>query len=226
MPPVFSVFSQKTYNSKMTKKVSWALFAFFAILIGIFPFVFLLKGIQFGVENTKDAALFANLFWKIGFYTHIPFSALALLIGWTQFSAKLRAKYLKVHRWIGKIYVASFLLGSFAGWVIAFYATGGLIPALGFGCLAMIAFYTTLKAYLNIRKGDVLSHQKMMMYSYACCFAGVTLRIWQPILMIMFHDFLFAYSIVAWMSWLPNLLVAYWIIRKKERQVINPPLSI
>ena len=32
------------------------------------------------------------------------------------------------------------------------------------------------------RKGDIISHQKFMTYSFAACFAAVTLRIWLPIL--------------------------------------------
>jgi uncharacterized membrane protein len=208
----------------MTKKISWALFAFFAILIGIMPFIILIKGMKFGIEETKDITLYANLFWKISFYTHIPFGGLSLLIGWTQFSPKLREKYLNWHRAIGKIYVVSFLLTSLAGFFIAFYATGGLIPALGFGTVAIIAFYTTLKAYLDIRKGDILSHQKMMIYSYACCFAAVTFRFWQMMLFTTFDNPDLNYKIASWIGWVPNLFVAYWIIMKKEKNALNAPV--
>jgi uncharacterized membrane protein len=198
----------------MTKKISWVLFAFFAILIGIMPFITLIAGVKFGVEETKDAALYLNLFWKNSFYVHVIVGGLPLLIGWAQFISQLRVKYLKAHRLIGKIYVVTFLITALSGFFISFNATGGLIPALGFGSVALIAFYTTLKAYLDIRKGDVLSHQKMMMYSYACCFAAVTLRIWSPILMVSLGSFDMAYPIVAWSSWVPNLIVAYILTKK------------
>lgn len=204
----------------MTKKISWAFFAFFALLIGIMPFIILAKGMKFGVEDTKDAALYTNLFWKNSFYVHVIVGGLPLLLGWTQFIPKLRAKYPKVHRLFGKIYVVTFLITALSGFFISFYATDGLIPGLGFGTVALIAFFSTLKAYLDIRKGDVVSHQKMMMYSYACCFAAVTLRIWSPLLIIMLGDFAVAYSIAAWLSWLPNLLVAYWIIKEKEKNAL------
>jgi uncharacterized membrane protein len=200
----------------MIKKIAWALFAFFAILIGIMPFIILIKGMKFGVEETKDAALYLNLFWKNSFYLHAIVGGLPLLLGWTQFIPKLRAKYPKVHRFIGKIYVVTFLTTALTGFFISFYATGGLIAAFGFGTVALIAFYTTLRAYLDIRKGDVVSHQNMMLYSYACCFAAVTLRIWSPLLSIAIGSFEIAYPIVAWLSWVPNLLVAYWLIKKKS----------
>jgi uncharacterized membrane protein len=204
----------------MTKKISWAIVALFAMIIGVMPFILLTKGIKFGVEETKDITLYANLFWKNSFYVHVIVGGLPLMLGWTQFIPKLRTKYPKVHRIFGKIYVVTFLITALSGFFISFYATGGLMPTLGFATVALIAFYTTLKAYLDIRKGDVVSHQKMMMYSYACCFAAVTLRIWSPLLSIGIGSFDVAYPIVAWLSWIPNLLVVYWIIQKKEKQTL------
>ena len=53
-----------------------------------------------------------------------------------------------------------------------------------------------------------------MIYSYAACFAAVTLRIWLPILLKIFGDFIIAYSIVAWLCWVPNIIVANLIVRK------------
>jgi uncharacterized membrane protein len=209
----------------MIKKVSWALFAFFAILIGTMPFIMLSKGMKFGIEEAKDTALYLNLFWKNSFYVHVIVGGLPLLLGWTQFIPKLRTKYPNVHRFIGKIYVVTFLTTALTGFFISFNATGGLIAALGFGTVALIAFYTTLKAYLDIRKGDVVSHKNMMVYSYACCFAAVSLRIWSPILTITIGSFEIAYPIVAWLSWIPNLFVAYWLIKKKDMNAKNTSIS-
>jgi uncharacterized membrane protein len=177
-------------------------------------FVFLFYGLKFGIEETKDPSLYDNWFWKISFYTHIPFGALSLLIGWVQFSKWLRRKYLNVHRIIGKVYVVSFLLSSLAGVCIAFYATGGLVPGLGFMCVGSIGFLTTLKAYSDIKKGLVASHERMMALSFACCFSAVTFRIWQPLLSYYTGDFEIAYPIAAWMSWVPNLAVVAWMTRK------------
>lgn len=202
----------------MPKKIAWILMIIFAIIIGLYPSVYFMIDRKFGLLGTKDNAVLINLFWNIGFYTHIIGGGLALLIGWTQFIRKIRTKYIPVHRFIGKIYVVALLLSASAGLFIAFYATGGFITTVGFTCLGIITFFTTLTAYLNIRKGDVINHQKMMIYSYACCFAAVMLRIWLPFLQI-FFPFIIAYKIVAWLSWIPNLWVAYVMIKEKERKV-------
>lgn len=39
-------------------------------------------------------------------------------------------------------------------------------------------------------------------------------RVWLPLLIMAFGDFIVAYSIVAWLCWVPNLLVANFIVRK------------
>jgi hypothetical protein len=63
-------------------------------------------------------------------------------------------------------------------------------------------------AYLHIRNNKIKEHKIMMIYSYSACFAAVTLRIWLPILTMIFDDFEKAYVIVAWLCWVPNILVA------------------
>lgn len=206
----------------MTKKLLWILFATMAIIIGLYPTLYFFLDKKFGLLSTKDNELFNNTFWNLAFYIHIVLGGLALLIGWTQFSAKIRAKKLNLHRQIGKIYVISSLLSSLTSVYIAFYATGGLITSLGFFCLGIIWFYTTLIAYLHIKKGSIANHEKMMIYSYASCFAAVTLRIWLPLLVILFNDFTTAYGIVAWLCWIPNLLIALLIVKRIEkRETIN-----
>jgi hypothetical protein len=70
-------------------------------------------------------------------------------------------------------------------------------------------------AYKAIKKGDLELHQGLMIYSYAACFAAVTLRIWMPVLSLLFHDFLTAYRIVAWLCWIPNMFFAFFWVRRK-----------
>ena len=95
---------------------------------------------------------------------------------------KLRNKKLAVHRPIGKMYAIAVLLSSIVGFYISFFATGGIIASFGFGCLAIVWYYTTMKTHLYIRNKELQQHQRMMIYSYAACFAAATLRIWLPLL--------------------------------------------
>ncbi len=198
----------------MIQKIPKILIALFAIVIGLYPAIYFLKERNFGLLSSKPGALLVNTLWNTAFYTHIILGGIALLIGWLQFNTKLRLRNPSTHRTIGKIYIVAVLLSSLAGIGLGFFATGGFIPSAGFICLGIIWFTTTLLAYLTIRNQQIEQHRRLMIYSYAACFAAVMLRIWLPLLVMATGDFIVAYSIVAWLCWVPNLWVANLIVRK------------
>jgi len=198
----------------MTQKIAKTIIAILAIIIGLYPSIYFLKERTFGLLSSKSSALLANALWNTAFYTHIILGGIALLIGWLQFNSNLRIRNLSIHRTIGKIYIVTVLISSLASIGLGLFATGGYIPSTGFVCLGIIWFTTTLLAYLKIKNMQIEQHRRLMIYSYAACFAAVTLRIWLPLLVILFGNFIVAYSIVAWLCWVPNLLVANLIVRK------------
>lgn len=187
--------------------------AVFSVLIGLYPALYFFADMSAGLLATKTSALLADGVWNAGFYTHIIFGGLALLTGWVQFSKKLRDTNLQRHRRIGKIYVAAALLSSLAGIYIGFYATGGAIASAGFISLGLVWFFTTLQAYRYAKRAEVTKHQRMMYFSYAACFGAVTLRIWLPLLIMATGDYYSAYRLVAWLCWVPNIGVAFVLLR-------------
>ena len=200
---------------KLSNRILWWVFGILSIGVGLYPLLYFIIDRKFGLLGTKSEILLSDLIWNVGFYTHIILGGLALGIGWMQFSNRLRTKRLQLHRTIGKIYVIAVLLSGITGLYIGYHATGGWIPALGFMSLAVVWLYTTTGAFIAIKKGQVDKHQKLMIYSYACCFGAVTLRIWLPLLIVLYEGaFIPAYRIVAWLAWVPNILVAYFIIRR------------
>jgi Predicted membrane protein (DUF2306) len=192
----------------MTQRAAKVIIAVLAIAIGLYPGMYFFKNSSFGLLSTKPGELLADTLWNTAFYTHIILGGIALLTGWVQFSAKLRLKYIFAHRTVGKIYIVAVLFSSIASIGLGFFATGGFIPSAGFICLGIVWFTATLLAYLKIKNGQTEQHRRFMIYSYAACFAAVTLRLWLPLLGMLFGDFIIAYSIVAWLCWVPNLLVA------------------
>jgi uncharacterized membrane protein len=197
----------------ISRKISFYLLATCCISIGLYPAIYFIIDRKFGLLASKSATLLADNLWNVMFYTHIILGGIALLIGWLQFNKKLRLKKIQLHRNIGKVYITSVLLSAIAGFYIALHATGGISPKLGFLSMALVWFFTTLFGFITIKNGNVIKHQKLMIYSYAACFSAVTLRIWLPILSNALGGFLPAYKIVAWLSWVPNIIVAYFIIK-------------
>ncbi|MBT8297781.1 MAG: DUF2306 domain-containing protein [Maribacter sp.] len=198
-----------------TNKVSWFVFVVLAIAIGLYPLTYFVVDREFGLLASKSDELLTDTLWNIGFYGHILLGGLALLIGWMQFSEKLRNANLKMHRNVGKLYVIAALISGLCAMYIALSATGGIIATLGFSALGIFWLFTTLRAYVAIRNKDITLHKGFMIYSYAACFAAVTLRIWLPILNIVFDDFVIAYRIVAWLCWVPNIIFAFFWIKKR-----------
>ncbi|MGA8048566.1 MAG: DUF2306 domain-containing protein, partial [Burkholderiales bacterium] len=118
---------------------------------------------------------------RSGIYAHVFASAVALALGPFQFSARLRAARLGLHRWLGRLYLGvGVLVGGAAGLFMAFHAFGGLAARLGFACLALAWLYTGLRAYQAIRARDLVSHRRWMVRNFALTFAAVTLRLWLP----------------------------------------------
>ena len=201
------------------RRISWKIIAISSILIGLYPLIYYIVDMQNqGLLQTKPRELINNNIWYTLFYVHITFGGVALLIGWSQFNSTFRTRSVKTHRLVGKIYLLSVLLSSVAGLFIAFFASGGLITAMGFGSLAVIWFISGIKAYTSVMKKDFIQHEYWAIRNYALTFAAVMLRIYLPLLIMMFHgDFFPAYRIVSWLSWIPNLIVAELIIHSKSK---------
>ncbi|MEX6690572.1 DUF2306 domain-containing protein [Danxiaibacter flavus] len=207
----------------MTLRISKIAIAILATIVSLYPVAYFIFGTRFGLLRSKSDTLLLSALYNVGFYIHIVGGGIALLTGWPQFNRRLRLTRMQIHRMLGKIYVTCVLLSSLAGIYIATYATGGMIASSGFMSLGAIWFTTTLIAYTSVRSGNINLHQKMMIYSYAACFAAVTLRIYLPLLTMLFHDFIKAYLFVAWLCWVPNIIMAYFIAKKAQPWVLQQP---
>jgi uncharacterized membrane protein len=153
-------------------------------------------------------------------YAHIFAASVALLLGPFQFSTRLRTSRPGVHRWMGRVYLAiGVLVGGVAGLIMSFNAFGGPIARVGFACLALTWLYTGFSAYRAIRASDTASHRRWMVRNFALTFAAVTLRIWLPGSMAAGVDAEVAYRIIAWLCWVPNLLVAEFVFNRAARLV-------
>jgi hypothetical protein len=158
--------------------------------------------------------------WKIAFYVHVFSSIFTLLAGFTQFSGYIQKHHKKLHRIIGKIYVIDILFINFpAGMIMAWYANGELPAKLAFIILDSLWFFFTLRAFMEAKLKNFAAHKQFMIRSYALTFSAITLRTWKLILSSSFViDPLTLYIIEAWIGFVPNLILAEWIIRRKKKE--------
>lgn len=157
--------------------------------------------------------------WLFGI--HALGSALALIVGPFQFLVELRRKAPAVHRLIGRLYVAACIAGGLGALSIVPIASGGIAASIGFGLLAVLWIGTTGAALLAALRRDFDLHRRLMLYSFAMTFAAVTLRLQIPLMIVVFgaEDYPEASRVLAWSSWLPNVLCIWWWLRRKGRLV-------
>lgn len=201
------------------KKVVWIIIILLALLVGVVSSMYLFYGVSEGFLELKSEKVTGSNTWWGFLYTHIATGAVAIVIGWVQFSKKIQTRYTQWHRTIGKVYIVTALICAISGIYIGFYATGGWVAASGFISVAAIYFYTTLQGYLTIRNKQIVAHQNMMTYSYAVCLAAVTLRIYIPLSFALEIEYILAYSIIAWVAWIPNLGIAWWVNRNRSKNL-------
>lgn len=201
------------------RKALWGLFILLAISIGLYPLAYLLFDMSNGLLFTKSDEIKQSVTWATAFYTHISFGAIALLSGFSQFSEKLRTNKIRVHRLLGKIYLLAVFISGTSGMFIAINATGGAVSEMGFGSLAVLWLFTTVMALKSIQERKIQAHEEWMIRSYALTFAAVTLRLWLPIVPIVLQtDFVSAYRIIAWLCWVPNIIIAELMIQISRRK--------
>ena len=197
------------------KKFGWG----FLLLLAVFPVLLSSSYLTLNPEDFSFAAQKAvYMAHHAVLMVHIIASMLAILIGPFQFLPRLRkGPLLKVHRWLGRVYLLSVLFGGLSGLYMAQFGYGGLITELGFAALAILWLYSGYMAYTSIRNKDIEGHRQWMIRNYALTLAGALLRLWLPVFVgAAGVDFLIAYRAIAWFCWVPNLLVAEWIIRRSR----------
>lgn len=149
-------------------------------------------------------------FWprRWALVAHIAGGVLALTIGVVQLWLGLTHRVTRLHRALGKTYVAVIAIGSIAGFHLALSIPNNMPYAAGLFFLCVAWVITTSMAVLTIRRRNVTQHREWMMRSYAVTFAFVTFRIGVDVLTargVMPGD---AQALMAWACWaLPLLLL-------------------
>jgi uncharacterized membrane protein len=147
--------------------------------------------------------------------THMLIAPLALALGPLQFVKSVRNRVPRLHRHIGRIYVASCVIAGIAGFATALHASGGPVAGWGFGILAVLWVATSLGGMFAAMRRRLVLHRLLMSLSYAMTFGAVTLRLQIPIGFMLGYPRYPEMSVwLAYTSWIPSVVVvlAYFLI--------------
>jgi hypothetical protein len=166
-------------------------------------------------------------YWRHSFYIHVFTSIIVLLAGFTQFSRTIMTRYPRIHRIMGWIYFITvvFVSGP-AAMIMAWYANGHLPARISFTILAILWIgFTFLAGWFAIRRRFRL-HGDFMIRSYALTLSAITLRAYTFISAFLPIDakHIDIYIATAWLSWVPNLIVAEILIYRRHHR-LHPPLG-
>jgi uncharacterized membrane protein len=195
----------------------WALIALLSVGVGGYA----LFHVATSFAHVPPDVMNSHFPTDLGIKIHIAASGVAMLLGAFQFLKPLRRKATALHRWMGRIYVAACTIGGVAGGMIALYSASGPVAGWGFFLLAVLWVPFTLLALAAAMRRDFVAHEKWMIRSFALTFGAVTLRLYLPI-GLMTVGFAESYPLIAWLAWVPNLLIAeLWIrLRDRPRRVV------
>lgn len=155
-------------------------------------------------------------------YAHVFAASVALLLGPLQLWARLRSRWPRQHRWLGRVYLGvGVAIGGSSGAVMAWQAYGGAWSRAGFLSLAMAWLASGAVAWHRIRQGDVQAHRRWMVRNVGLSLAAVSLRLGLPALVAGGVAMPVAYPLMAWMCWLPQAAWIEWRLRRGRGQNVQ-----
>ena len=198
------------------KVILYSILIYFIYLLALITAQYIPINYEVAFLNLKQEAI-KLLHYKIAFFAHVYSSILIIILGLTQFSKTIRKQFNYIHKLSGKLYITLILLiASPSGFIMAFYANGGLIGKVSFILLSILWFVFTLKGYLYIKKGNYKKHKDFMVRSYALTLSAISLRFFKyGIVTVLEMPPMDTYKIVSVLGWVINLVIAEMIIRKK-----------
>ncbi len=151
---------------------------------------------------------------------HISGGLIALTLGPLQFWQAFRDRYLKVHRWMGKLYLTAILIGTISSTSLA-WTTGLAIHwtwAFSLQMLAFAWFCTAAMAFISIKRRRIQQHKEWMIRSYVVTFAFVIFR-WLAAMpsIIELGSFVERGPTLIWISWAIPLFVTEIVLQWNKK---------
>ncbi len=154
--------------------VLWTVLLVMAIAMGLKYFMADLR--YYTLTEDNMGRFFAVKWWLV---FHLTGGITALLIGPFQFWSRMRNKWLRLHRTLGKIYLMAIVVAALASTWMAWTSALKIhiTWSLSLQILALAWLSTAGMAYYCIRRGKVQQHKEWMVRSYLVTLVFLTFRI-------------------------------------------------
>ncbi|MBL7858964.1 MAG: DUF2306 domain-containing protein [Cyclobacteriaceae bacterium] len=204
----------------LSQKFSFVVLALLAVPLAINALRYFNFDSKYGFLLIKQIAIESG--WYLpAYYAHVLVAGVILLIGIFQLYPETRLRWPSLHRLLGKVYVFGVLIFSApGGLVMSFFINRGPLVLSSFLLQCSLWFVFTYLAFVAIRKGSVEQHRNWMWRSMALTLAAITLRTYVFIASWSFDlSQPAAYAAIAWLSWVPNVLLCEGYIRYQRKGI-------
>jgi hypothetical protein len=211
-------------QSTPVKRTPWyRLISVRQLLFWIFIFAitrYFMHGADHFLAMTMEAlGKYFTLRWVL--IAHITGGGGALILGPLQFWSRFRARYIKLHRWVGLAYLLAILMSSVCALILSFTTVYEVNWAYAFSAQVWVSVWiiSTVIAYWAALKKKFVLHQEWMTRSYIVTLAfivsGLTLKY---LLYIGFGSFEDISPSLFWMAWSVPLFVYQVILGMKAKK--------
>ena len=214
--PIPVVRRQRPRLARWLAKPGWVIMT----LLALTAMSFVARYLAFNPEEyfPEQREVYIRLEFVLG--VHVLCGILALAVGPLQFVGWIRRRFIRVHRFMGATYIASCTGLGLSGLVLATVSYPSWVTSLGFGLLGLSMLFATWTALRMVLAGRIGDHRRWMIRSFSLIYAGVMLRLWTLLYDelsnagLVSFSFATAYTWIAWLCWVPNLLIAIWFTRR------------
>lgn len=179
-----------------------------------------MRGADHFLAMTKEAlGKYFNLRWVL--IAHITAGGGALVLGPFEFWDRLRTRFIKLHRWVGVLYLLAVLVSSGTAMVLSFTTAYEVNWAYAFSAQVWVSVWiiSTIIAYRAALQKKFVLHKEWMTRSYIVTLAfivsGLTLKY---LLSIGFGSFQDISPSLFWMGWSVPLFIYQVILGLKAKK--------
>ena len=209
-----------TYWLKVLLVLALSFFSYLMLRLSL-PYIAMRNDVDF--LQTKQNVYHID-YWRTSFYVHVFTSIFVLLAGLTQFNKFLQRRYKRIHQFIGYMYVLLVVLVTGpAAFMMGWHANGGLPARTSFTLLAFLWVVSTAFAWWFATRKNFVQHRAFMIRSYALTLSAIALRLYTIGFEYLNLDAkpIEIYITTAWLSWVPNLIIAEIIINYRKKKIVD-----
>ncbi len=173
-------------------------------------------------ELTEPTDVVRRASYPIALIGHIIGGSAMLLLGFLQFSTKLRVRYPHWHRMVGRVLVAAGMYFAASGIWMNFSANAqkdGALYNFAQNTMACALIGVLALGIYAIRNGNVAQHRNWMTRAYAITLGTATQTVMLLPVFLIYGDVKgLLFDLVAVWGWVLNLLMAEYLLRRNSWQ--------